>query len=240
MSLSLPFHQVDVFTSVAYKGNPVAVVVAFKDPSITLTDEQMASFANWTNLSETTFILPPSDPSSKADYRLRIFTTQYELPFAGHPTIGSCEAFLAAGGVPKVAGKVVQECGLGLISLQVDSSNDSIYFAAPPLSRSGDIDAKTRETACKAMHIDPKSVASAVWIDNGPPWFALELKDAQAVLDVNVKAVSGNDDHGDGVDFMWGIWGTYEQGKGPNGASVEVRTFFDRGQNEDPVTGSFA
>lgn len=234
MTYTLPFHQVDVFTSKVYKGNPVAVVVAL-DPNVKLTDEQMANFANWTNLSETTYILPPTD-SSKADYKLRIFTTHNELPFAGHPTIGSCKAFLAAGGKPKTPGKVTQECGLGLIDIRLDEDG-TISFIAPALRKTGKVEKETIEKACKAMQIDPSVLVSAEWIVNGPEWCALQLKDAQAVLDIKVKVL---DDEAEGKKFLWGIWGQYEEGKGPNNADVEVRTFFKSGQCEDPVTGSFA
>ena len=230
MSASLPFYQVDVFTAQAYNGNPVAVVVAL-DPQVCLTDAQMAKFANWTNLSETTFLLPPSDPT-QADYRLRIFTTLCELPFAGHPTIGSCKAFLATGRTPRIPGQVRQECGAGLVDVRVDSDG-TISFAAPPLTRTGAMDEESVGLACKAMQISPQQVRSAEWIVNGPQWCALQLADAQAVLDVHVK------DADTGTDLVWGVWGLYAPGEGPDGAIVEVRTFF-REQGEDPVTGSFA
>jgi PhzF family phenazine biosynthesis protein len=234
MAQSLPFHQVDVFTLNAYKGNPVAVVLAL-NASAPISDEQMTQFANWTNLSETTFILPPTDPSSTADYRLRIFTTHNELPFAGHPTIGSCKAFLAAGGKPKIAGQVTQECGVGFIDLRIDEDG-TISFLAPALRKTGRVDDATIQKACNAMQIDRASVLSAEWIVNGPEWFALQLKDAQAVLDVKVKAL----EHVKGQELLWGIWGSYEPNKGPDGARLEVRTFVESGQVEDPVTGSFA
>ncbi|UZJ56239.1 hypothetical protein CBS101457_005559 [Exobasidium rhododendri] len=233
MAYTLPFHQVDVFTAVPYKGNPVAVVNAL-DASVHLTDEAMIQFANWTNLSETTFLLPPLNAST-ADYRLRIFTTHNELPFAGHPTIGSCKAFLAAGGKPRKAGQVTQECGLGLIDLRLDEDG-TISFLAPSLRKTGRVDEKRIQEACKAMQIDSSSILSAEWIVNGPEWFALQLTNAQAVLDVNVKAL----EHIKGQELLWGIWGEYAPGGGPDGAKVEVRTFVESGQCEDPVTGSFA
>jgi PhzF family phenazine biosynthesis protein len=235
MSESLPLYQVDVFTQTPYKGNPVAVVVAL-DASIHLTDEVMFQFSNWTNLSETTFLLPPTDPS-RADYKVRIFTTSSELPFAGHPTIGTCKAFLAAGNKPKLPGKVIQECALGLIELRVDV-DEAVYFKAPQLRRSGIVeDQEIVLKACKAHGISIDDVVKAEWIVNGPEWFALQLKDAQAVLDCDIVETL---DKSTSMQFMWGVWGLYEEGKGPDGATVEVRTFFDRGMCEDPATGSFA
>lgn len=240
MSRSLPFYQVDVFTSTPYKGNPVAVVVAL-DPSIQLTDETMFQFSNWTNLSETTFLLPPTNPSV-ADYRVRIFTTSNELPFAGHPTIGTCKAFLAAGNKPKQPGKVIQECALGLIELRIDTSEEgrgAIFFTAPSLRKSGIVEEKEFVMkACKAHGIGLGNVLKAEWIDNGPNWFALQLKDANAVL--NLDIVETLDKSSTSMEFCWGVWGIHEKGKGPDGALVEVRTFFDRGMCEDPATGSFA
>ena len=126
------FHQLDVFSAVPLKGNPLAVVHAAQG----LSDDTMAAFARWTNLSETTFLLPPSDPA--ADYRVRIFTPGGELPFAGHPTLGSCHAWLAAGGVPQSSGMVVQECGVGLVRIR--RSGARLAFAAPPLRRSGPLE----------------------------------------------------------------------------------------------------
>jgi PhzF family phenazine biosynthesis protein len=196
----------------------------------------MAQFSNWTNLSETTFLLPPTD-ASLADYKVRIFTTSNELPFAGHPTIGTCKAFLAAGGKPKTAGKVIQECALGLIELRRDDDG-AIFFSAPSLRKSGIVQEKEIVMkACKAHNISIDEVLKAEWIDNGPNWFALQLKDAKAVLDVDVVEPL---DKSTSLEFMWGIWGLHAQGEGPDGALVEVRTFFDRGQSEDPATGSFA
>src|SRR5262245_18972273 len=124
-----PFCQIDVFTTTPYTGNPVAVVLDGGG----LTIEQMQRFANWTNLSETTFVLPPSEP--EADYRVRIFTPALELPFAVHPTLGTCHAWLEAGGTPKRDGLVVQQCAAGLIPIR--RATDGLAFAAPPLVRSG-------------------------------------------------------------------------------------------------------
>lgn len=211
----LPFYQVDVFTSTPYKGNPVAVVVAL-DPAVQISDESMARFANWTNLSETTFLLPPSDPS-KADYKVRIFTTSEELPFAGHPTIGTCKAFLEAGGQSKQKNKVIQECGVGLIELRLDQEdNGSIAFTAPALRKSGKVDQESLQVACQAMKISLDSVKSADWIVNGPDWFAIELQDAKAVLDVECDTIDKA-----GPKLEWGIWGAYQDGT--HDADYEVR-----------------
>ncbi|CRM09420.1 Trans-2,3-dihydro-3-hydroxyanthranilate isomerase [Pseudomonas sp. 35 E 8] len=130
------FKQLDVFSSVPLKGNPLAVVLG----ADSLTDQQMADFARWTNLSETTFLLTPRDP--QADYRVRIFTTLKELPFAGHPTLGSCHAWLQAGGVPRGA-EIVQECEIGLVRIR--HQGDELAFIAPPLLRSGAVDAPLLE-----------------------------------------------------------------------------------------------
>lgn len=223
--MTLPFYQVDVFSTEAYRGNPVAVVVALDDEAASrLTTQDMAQFASWTNLSETTFILPPSD-AQKADYRLRIFTPGLELPFAGHPTLGSCRAWLAHGGRPRVPGTVVQECGAGLVTLRIEgdgSSEDArLAFAAPPLKRSGKAADGDVAAVCKAMALDAsKDVVAAEWIENGPPWLALVLPNAEAVR--NVKLVDGGVAAGDRI---WGIVGQYGKEKGPGGADFEVRTF---------------
>ena len=139
-----PFKQVDVFTATPYRGNPLAVVL----DSDGLTTEEMHRFANWTNLSETTFVVPPSDPA--ADYKVRIFTTDVELPFAGHPTIGTCHAWLEAGGRPNNPGTVVQECGVGLVTLR---HADQLAFAAPPLMRSGPVDDADLADTCAVLGI---------------------------------------------------------------------------------------
>ena len=153
------FKQVDVFTDVSYRGNPLAVVL---DGDGLSTDE-MQRFANWTNLSETTFVLPPSDP--QADYRVRIFTTDVELPFAGHPTIGTCHAWLEAGGVPRRDGVVVQECGAGLITLRKDRG---LAFAAPPLTRSGPVDDADLDDVCAVLAVDRDAIVDAAWAATCP------------------------------------------------------------------------
>lgn len=241
----LPFFQVDVFASDAYRGNPVAVVVALdEDVAAALSTDDMAAFARWTNLSETTFVLPSS---AAADYRLRIFTPGTELPFAGHPTLGSCRAWLAHGGRPQTPGVVVQECGAGLVQIRVDAGvhaktgegaassssseadREALYrdesatlaFSAPPLLRTGRPDAGDLARVCAAVGLDAqRDVVDAQWIVNGPQWLAVQLRDAQAVLDVNL--VDGGIPAG---GLVWGVFGAYEPGIGPDGADWEVRTF---------------
>lgn len=217
-----PFKQVDVFTAEPYRGNPLAVVL----DGDALSDDEMQRFANWTNLSETTFVVPPTDPA--ADYKVRIFTTDVELPFAGHPTIGSCHAWLETGGVPKTTGTVVQECGVGLVSLR---HADRLAFAAPPLIRSGPVDDADLADTCAVLGISPADMIGAAWADNGPGWIAVELADANAVLALEP-------DMGARDDYKIGVVGAYPPG-GP--AAIEVRALFKMGDGpgaEDPVTGS--
>ncbi|KAG8737831.1 hypothetical protein FRC10_007758 [Ceratobasidium sp. 414] len=165
-----PFMQVDVFPSATtpLSGNPVAVVFASEE----LSTGEMQKFASWTNLSETTFVLPPTDPE-KADYKLRIFTVARELPFAGHPTLGSCRAWLQSGGKPKKSGEIVQECGIGLVTIKSDESTGRLSFAAPRFIREGDISSSDLETMCQAMGIQTSDVLASRWIDNGPGWAGL-------------------------------------------------------------------
>jgi PhzF family phenazine biosynthesis protein len=214
-----PFSQVDVFTSVPYRGNPVAVVLDGDG----LPDEEMRQFANWTNLSETTFVLPPADPG--ADYRVRIFTPATELPFAGHPTLGTCHAWLAAGGTPRQPGVIVQECGAGLVTLR--QTPDGLAFAAPPVLRDGPVDAELLARVASVLGIDRSAIVDASWADNGPGWIAVLLDSADAVL-----AVKPADS-----DLDLGIVGPYRPG---SPAAFEVRAFFPKngGTAEDPVTGS--
>jgi PhzF family phenazine biosynthesis protein len=169
------FTQVDVFTREPYRGNPVAVV----HDADRLTDEQMAAFARWTNLSETTFLLPPTVPG--ADYRLRIFTPGGELPFAGHPTLGSCHAWLAAGGRP-AAGDVVQECGVGLVTIRRDAGSGSLRFAAPAPLADTPVPADVLERAVAALALPPDALVDHRFVDNGPRWNILLLDSAERVL----------------------------------------------------------
>jgi PhzF family phenazine biosynthesis protein len=219
-----PFSQVDVFTDTLTLGNPVAVV----HDADGLDDEQMAAFARWTNLSETTFLLEPTDPA--ADYRVRIFTPGRELPFAGHPTLGTARAWLEAGGSPR-GDAVVQECGVGLVTVRRDQGR--LAFAAPPRIRSGPVEADEVAAVVDALGIDPSLVVGARWCDNGPEWMGLLLADADAVLDVD----------GDRAHLL-GSRRAHEKvglaGVHPDGSDVllEVRAFFPGGVGEDPVTGS--
>ncbi len=213
------FSQVDVFTAELTYGNPVAVV----HDADALTDEQMAAFARWTNLSETTFLLRPVDPA--ADYRLRIFTTRGELPFAGHPTLGSARAWLDAGGSPRRAGELVQECGAGLVRVRADGAR--LAFAAPPLRRGGPVDEVDVQEIAASLGIGRHEVIGARWGDNGPGWVVLLLRSAEAVLALEPR--------GFGTIDKVGVVGPHAPG-GP--ADVEVRAFFPGSPGEDPVTGS--
>ncbi len=214
------FRQVDVFTGTPYLGNPLAVV----HDADGLTDEQMQRFSSWTNLSEATFLLAPTD--EHADYRVRIFNLARELPFAGHPTLGSCHAWLEAGGRPQQPGVVVQECGAGLVTIRV--REDGSAFAAPPLMRSGPVEEPVAEQVTAMLGIDRDEIVDLQWADNGPGWIAVLLSSAEAVL--TVRPAPG--------DLDVGIAGPYPPGAP---ADFEVRTFFPVAgvTVEDPVTGSF-
>jgi len=214
------FSQVDVFSSEPLLGNPVAVV----HDAAGVSDEEMRRFAHWTNLSETTFLLPPSDPA--ADYRLRIFTPSEELPFAGHPTIGSAHAWLEAGGVPRGDDELVQECGAGLLRIR---RGDRLAFAAPPLLREGPVTDDERRQILAALAITDDDVVDLSWGDNGPGWVVVLMRDADAVLGVQPDWSSFG-----GLDI--GVVGPYSSGAE---CAVEVRAFCPSiGVVEDPVTGS--
>lgn len=224
------FSQVDVFTAEPYRGNPLAVVVDGDG----LTTEQMQQFANWTNLSETTFLLPPTHPD--ADYRVRIFTAQEEFPFAGHPTLGSAHAWLEAGGVPKQEGVLVQECGAGLVRVKRDGGQ--LAFAAPPLTRSGPVDEEDLARIALGLQLPRTALLDASWLVNGPHWIGVLLESAEHVL-----AVVPDYPAMDGLNV--GVIGPYGTGIGAGGpdtggADFEVRTFIPGdAAAEDPVTGSF-
>jgi PhzF family phenazine biosynthesis protein len=216
-----PFAQVDVFTTEPYRGNPVAVVL---DGS-TLSDAQMQQIAHWTNLSETTFVLRPTDP--EADYRVRIFTPVAELPFAGHPTLGTCHAWLAMGGAPRSSGDaIVQECAAGLVRIR--RGEGQLAFAAPPLIRSGPVDEGDLERVARLLGISRGDIVDAQWADNGPGWVAVMLRDAAAVLALQPGSVE---------DMDIGVVGRHPDG---GEAQWELRAFFskDGATVEDPVTGS--
>jgi PhzF family phenazine biosynthesis protein len=214
------FRQVDVFTDTPLLGNPVAVV----HDADGLSDERMQEFARWTNLSETTFLLRPRE--ERADYRVRIFTPQRELPFAGHPTLGTCHAWLEAGGRPASPGVVTQECGAGLVPVRRPASG-RLAFAAPPLIRSGPVEESFVSEIASVLRVPRDSVVDAQWVDNGPGWVAVLLESAAAVLDLKPGF----------VPFDLGVAGPYPEGE-PE--ALEVRAFFPHGGStvEDPVTGS--
>jgi PhzF family phenazine biosynthesis protein len=221
MSRTHRFHQLDVFSSEAFLGNPLAVVHEADE----LSWVQMSSFARWTNLSESTFLMRPTHPD--ADYRVRIFTPGSELPFAGHPTLGSAAAWLAAGGRPRRPGVVVQECGIGLVRVRQDG--ERLAFAAPPLRRSGLLDDKLVMTIAAGLRIPRSDIVMSQWVDNGPGWCAAMLKSAEQVLDLQPDMVMLR-------ELKLGVIGPYPAG---SPAAFEVRAFVPGlGVAEDPVTGS--
>jgi PhzF family phenazine biosynthesis protein len=216
------FTQVDVFTDQLMFGNPVAVV----HDADQLTTQQMADFARWTNLSETTYLSAPTD--ERADYRVRIFTISTELPFAGHPTLGSAHAWLEAGGVAQNSEMIIQECEAGLVRIRREENR--LAFAAPPLIRGGDVAPEDLNEIMAYLGVDHDQVVAAQWADNGPGWVALLLSDAEAVLALRPRAAEA------GRFSDVGVIGPY-----PPGSEVdfEVRAFTSMvGLGEDPVTGS--
>lgn len=215
------FDQLDVFTGIPLKGNPLAVV----HDAVGLDDSRMASFARWTNLSETTFLFPPTSP--EADYRVRIFTPGGEVPFAGHPTLGSCHAWLSAGGVPKNEGAVIQECGIGLVRVRREGVR--LAFSAPPLLRVGEVESEILERIARSLGLDKIEFVHHQWIDNGPGWCGVMLPSAAKVLAVKPDwATLGG--------LRLGLIGPHPAG---GNVAFEVRAFAPSlGVNEDPVTGS--
>lgn len=243
---SRPFAQVDVFTDVPTRGNPVAVVLDGEG----LTDEQMAAFARWTNLSETTFLLPPSPEGAAggADYRLRIFTPGGELPFAGHPTLGSCHAWLEAGGQARARDVVVQECGVGLVTIrregaETDSGAGSgadrpsrLAFTAPALLSDEPLPADELAAVVAALGVPEDAVLDHRVLDNGPGWRVVLLDSAERVARL---APDWSRLRAERPDLSVGVAGLYGDDGGPDGAAVEVRGFaLGMGIPEDPVTGS--
>ncbi len=218
-----PFRLVDVFGTDPFTGNPLAVVADAGG----LTTDEMQAITRWLNLSETAFLLPPTDPA--ADYRVRIFTLAHELPFAGHPTLGSAHAWAEAGGRPKRDGVIVQECGAGLVTIRRDG--DRLAFAAPPLLRGGPPSEAEIARVAEVLRIDRKAIVDAAWADNGPGWIAVMLETADAVL-----AVEPARHHGDRIDI--GIVGPHAAG---TDIAFEIRAIFSDAHGaliEDPVTGS--
>ena len=243
MSQHRRFAQVDVFSAVPFQGNPVAVIVDADG----LDETQMARIANWTNLSETTFVLPPDDPG--ADYRLRIFTPHRELPFAGHPTLGSAAAWLDAGGAPKHEDRIVQECGAGLVDIRrsprrggptqtIDLTNqtdptvepsETLAFAAPDRLRSGPLDDVYVDQIATALGVDRSEILDHQWADNGPGWAAVRLASAEQVLALNP-------DFSAIPDAKLGVLGAHPEAADHE---YEIRAFVPGvGVAEDPVTGS--
>lgn len=217
------FKQLDVFSSVALKGNPLAVVLG----ADSLSAEQMADFANWTNLSETTFLLTPRD--ARADYRVRIFTTLKELPFAGHPTLGSCHAWLQAGGMPK-GDEIVQECEIGLV--RVRREGNELAFIAPPLLRTGSVDASLLERVRLGLGLAPESIVRSQWVDNGAGWLAMMLADRDQVLALQP-------DYSQLHGLAIGVIAPCDPVRDAIDTHFEVRAFIaGDGAQEDPATGS--
>jgi len=220
--MTRPFKLVDVFGTEPFTGNPLAVIANGEG----LGTEEMQRITRWLNLSETTFLLAPTHPD--ADYRVRIFTLAHELPFAGHPTLGTCHAWLEAGGKPKREGVVVQECGAGLIEIR---QGEALAFAAPPLIRSGEPTEAEIAEVVEALRIDRDAIVAAQWVDNGPGWIAVLLASAEDVL-----AVEPVRHHAARIDI--GIVGAHAPG---SETAFELRAIFsgpDGGMIEDPVTGS--
>ena len=215
-----PFREVNVFSADPLAGNPLAVVHDAQG----LDDERMAALARWTNLSETTFLLPPSDAG--ADYRVRIWTPGGELPFAGHPTLGTCHAWLAAGGKPRKPGVVMQQCGVGLVAVRCDGPR--LEFAAPPVRRSGPLEPEVLAKIVKALALAPSDIARHQWVDNGPGWCAVMLGSARQVLALRPDWAALD-------PLKLGVLGPHEPG---GEAAFEVRALIGGGGYEDPVTGS--
>jgi PhzF family phenazine biosynthesis protein len=228
-----PFRQVDVFTTTPYLGNPLAVVL----DGTGLGTAAMQHFTNWTNLSECTFLLPPTPEGAAAgaDYRVRIFCPGRELPFAGHPTLGSCHAWLEAGGVPR-GEQVVQECSVGLVKLKRDGHR--LAFAAPPLIKSGPLDEADVQMIARGIGVARDDITAHAWCDNGPKWRGVMLRSADQVLALqpNTAILAGLDIGVIGPHGKVGVVGAREA----HDTQFEVRAFFpgNNGMTEDPVTGS--
>jgi PhzF family phenazine biosynthesis protein len=215
---------VDVFSDSECRGNALAVFHDADD----LSDEQMAAIARWTNLSETTFLCAPTDPA--ADYRVRIWTTGGELPFAGHPTLGSAHAWVEAGGVPASDEVVVQQCAAGLVRVR---RGERLAFAAPPLVRSGPPSPTDTADVVSSLGLDPADVLDVSWVDNGPGWVGVLLSSPAAVL-------AAEPDPGRCRGIKAGLVAPYPPGSRDDGVAAEVRAFYSDGRDfaEDPVTGS--
>jgi PhzF family phenazine biosynthesis protein len=218
------FRQVDVFGVNSYDGNPVAVIL----DSDGLSDKELSAISAWTNLSECTFLLPPTNPS--ADYRVRIFSLNTELPFAGHPTLGTARAWLDAGGVPSQPGLIIQECIAGLVPIRIE--DDLLAFSAPPRIRSGLVEAPILDSVIEILGIGRDQVVDSEWLDNGPGWVGVLLDSAESVLKIRPNASA----HPGRWDI--GVIGAHAKG---SESAFELRAFFTEGSEplrEDPITGS--
>lgn len=221
--MTRPYQLVDVFGEGPFSGNPVAVIAEAEG----LSTQEMQRITRWLNLSETTFLLPPTDPG--ADYHVRIFTLDRELPFAGHPTLGTCHAWLQAGGTPRTQGTIVQQCGVGLVTVKREGNR--LAFAAPPLVRSGPIDDTKLDEITHVLGIARSDIVASEWVDNGPGWAGILLESAEAVL-----ALEPRRDHPHRIEI--GIVGPHAPG---GEVDWEVRAIFSGNEGsliEDPVTGS--
>ena len=225
-----PFKQVDVFTATPYLGNPLAVVLDGSG----LSTQEMQHFTNWTNLSEATFLLPPTQAG--ADYKVRIFCPGRELPFAGHPTLGSCHAWLEAGGKPQ-GDYVVQECGIGLVKLRRDGQR--LAFAAPPLRKGGPLPETDVALIARGLGVARQDIVDHAWCDNGPNWRGVMLASAEQVLALKPDAaiLAGLDIGVVGPRGKVGVVGATQR---EDECAFEVRAFFpgNNSMAEDPVTGS--
>lgn len=222
------FRQVDVFGVQHYKGNPVGVVL----DAMGLSDDDLRDYSVWSNLSECTFVYPPS--TGQADYRFRIFSLSTELPFAGHPTLGTARAWLDQGGAPRQQGLIIAECEAGLVPIRIEE--DLLSFVSPPATRTGDVEPGYLAQVIEILGVAADSVLAAQWMDNGPGWVGLQLADAATVLELAPNAA------GHPGNWNIGVIGALEPGESPTGEDFEVRTFFTEDgfdMREDPVTGSF-
>ena len=230
------FQQIDVFTALPFRGNPLAVVLDGEGLSV----DTMQAFTNWTNLSECTFVLPPTQAGAAAgaDYRVRIFCPGRELPFAGHPTLGTCHAWLGAGGEPRAGDLVIQECGIGLVRIR-RMADARLAFAAPPLLRGGPLDETDVALIARGLGVARDDIVAHAWCDNGPKWRGVMLRSAEHVLALKPDAsvLAGLDV---GVIGPRGGAGSVDASGSDDVTDFEVRAFFpgNAGMTEDPVTGS--
>ncbi|MGD7003634.1 PhzF family phenazine biosynthesis protein [Corynebacterium halotolerans] len=214
------FAQVDVFSAAPFHGNPLAVILDAEG----LSNTQMQQIASWTNLSETTFVLPPTQAG--ADYRVRIFTPTGELPFAGHPTLGTAHAWLENGGSPLADAAITQQCAAGLVTIRQEGG--MLFFAAPDTMRSGELDAATLGHIRESLGVAPEDISGHQWVDNGPGWAAVQLESAEQVLALEPDFAAAQ-------DLKFGVIGAFPAG---SEFAFEIRAFLPDRHAEDPVTGS--